>query len=140
MGKRIVLTLTFLSLPFLLMACSGSSNVAGEWNGRMIQPEGPRGQDGYSLTLLLNQKDSVVTGTSRIDIPRTEYFALMKLEGTMKDDTLYFKEVAILDEKARTRWCLKEGALRLDKDARRLAGSWTAEGCTPGEIDVTKVR
>ncbi len=63
----------------------------------------------------------------------------MRVEGTMKNDTLYFKEVQVLDQKARSRWCLKEGALKLNTKSKRLVGSWTAEGCSPGEIDVSKV-
>jgi hypothetical protein len=134
------MTLAAASFSLLLIGCAGGFNVSGEWSGTMTQPGNLQTRNGFSLVLKLSQEGTVVTGISRIEIPETEYFGVMRLEGTLKNDSLYFKEVELLDQKPRTRWCLKEGTLKFDRKTQRLAGPWNAEGCSPGEIDLLKVK
>jgi hypothetical protein len=113
-------------------------NVSGAWSGRMVQPDGPRGGEGYSLMFQLAQTDSSVTGTSRIDIRQTSYYAVMKLAGRIQTNTLYFNEPEIIEQLSRPNnaWCLKRGALVLSPDGNRLAGSWATDVCPPGEIEL----
>ncbi len=82
----------------------------------MIQPDGPRGKDGYVLFFEVTQEDSLVRGISRIEIPQTEYYGVMKLNGRVRNDTLYFREYEILEQNARPEhsWCMKEGALKFE--------------------------
>jgi hypothetical protein len=142
MARRIAYSFTAVLLCLVLFGCSGILNVGGNWRGKMIQPEGPRGKDFYSVVFDLEQKDSLVSGTSRIEIPSTEYYGVMKVKGMIRKDTLFFKETELLEGKPRegSRWCLKEGALIARQGGSQLMGSWTASYCAPGEIDLVKVK
>ena len=125
---------------YLFAACAHDLNLTGTWSGRMIQPDGPRGNQGYSLVFQLAQTDSLVAGTSRIDIPQTSYYAVMKLAGTIHSDTLYFNEPEIIEQNTRPNyaWCLKQGALVLSSDGAHLAGTWATDLCPPGEIELVR--
>ena len=140
MARRIASSFNAVLLCCAISGCSGILNVGGIWKGKMIQPDGPRGKDGYTLVFNLEQKDSLVSGTSRIEIPSTEYYGVMKVKGTIRKDTLYFKETELLEGKERegSRWCLKEGMLIAKQEGNQLIGSWTAPYCAPGEIDVLR--
>jgi hypothetical protein len=142
MARRIASSFTAVFLWCVFSSCSGILNVEGSWKGKMIQLEGPRGSDGYSLVFNLEQKDSLVSGRSRIEIPSTEYYGVMKVKGLMRGDTLFFKETELLEGKERegSRWCLKEGMLIGKQGGNQLIGSWTAPYCAPGEIDLVKVK
>lgn len=142
MAQRIASSFAAVLLCCALSSCSGILNVGGSWKGKMIQLEGPRGKDGYSLVFNLEQKDSLVSGTSRIEIPSTGYYGVMKVKGIIRKDTLFFKETDLLEGKERegSRWCLKEGMLTAKQEGNQLIGSWTSPFCAPGEIDVTKVK
>ncbi len=96
----------------------------------------------YAMIFTLEQKDSLVSGTSRIEIPSTEYYGVMKVTGVMRKDTLFFKETDLLEGKERegVRWCLKEGMLMAKEEGNQLIGAWTAPYCAPGEIDLVKVK
>ena len=142
MSRRVALSTAAGLLCCVFSSCSGILNVEGNWQGRMIQLEGPRGKDGYSLVFNLKQRDSLVSGTSRIEIPSTEYYGVMKIEGVIRKDTLFFKEMELLEGKEREglRWCLKEGMLMAKQEGNQLIGSWKAPFCAPGEIDLVKVK
>lgn len=142
MARRIALFVAAGVLCCVFCNCSGVLNVGGSWQGKMIQLEGPRGKDGYSFVFNLEQKDSLVFGTSRIEIPSTEYYGVMKVKGMIRKDTLFFKETELLEgnEREGSHWCLKEGMLIGKQGGNQLLGPWTAQYCAPGEIDVVKVK
>jgi hypothetical protein len=142
MARRIASLFTAVLLCCVFSSCSGILNVGGTWKGKMIQPDGPRGKDFYVIVFDLEQKDSLVSGISRIEIPSTEYYGVMKVRGMMRRDTLYFEEKELLEGKPRegSRWCLKEGILVSKQEGIQLVGSWTAPYCAPGEIELVKVR
>ena len=81
-----------------------------------------------------------MNGLSRIDGTSPTY-AQMAVSGTVSGSLLTFTEGVILDQMVQsgTFWCLKTGTLTLTTGSPdTLAGSWTASGCTPGTISLTK--
>ena len=74
----------------------------------MIQPEGPRGLNGYSQFLRLDVQGARVRGSSRIEIPDTVFYADMLVEGSIRNDTLLLTETTIINQHARDGrfWCL----------------------------------
>ncbi len=132
------LLLASLSLVF---GCAQGLNFSGQWQGKMIQQNGPRGEDGYTMYFNLHQKDSNVTGTSRIEIPDSPYFAEMKIRGTINNDTLFFKELNITNQNARSGyfWCIKKGSLIINPATKILEGKWSSSNCLPGIIYMTKM-
>lgn len=117
------------------------SDFGGVWVGKMIQPNGPRGQDGYNQFLRLRIHRSSAEGIARIEIPDTDFFAEMKFSGTVRNDSLFFSEDSIVNQQARVGhwWCLKRGVLILNRNTMRLAGEWQSQDCAPGRIELHRV-
>ncbi len=141
MKSLFISALIMFSICVSIIGCGTSENLSGQWKGKMIQIEGPRGTDGYKMTFNLIQKDSLVNGTSRIEIPDSPYFAEMKVEGLIRADTLYFTETDYIKQNPRPEyfWCLEKGALKFDKKNKLLDGKWDSRDCAPGDIHLTKV-
>lgn len=120
-----------------------NSNFNGVWAGKMIQPFGPRGQDGYRQYFQIKVKGTTVEGFSRIEIPDTLYFGEMSISGTIKNDSLFFSEDSISKQRARENywWCLKNGILVLDKENMTLKGEWQSKSnnCSPGRIELHRI-
>lgn len=135
-----------LGLTFVI-ACTNmtpvesyNSKLDGVWYGKMIQPEGSRGLDGYDMEISLSHNDTMVFGKSRIYIEGTEYYGVMNLTGKFKNDSLYFEETSFLENKPRPNlfWCLKKGVLVFNGNKSTLSGQWSNDVCTPGSIYVVK--
>jgi hypothetical protein len=107
----------------------------------MIQPNGPRGQAGYSQFLQLWVHGSFVQGVARIEIPDTSFYGEMTFSGAIRNDSLFFSEDSILSQKEREGywWCLKKGVLILDRSTMRLAGEWQSRDCDPGRIELHRI-
>lgn len=128
----------------LAASCSTSSPFDGVWMGKMVQPKGPLGSSGYVQFVELSVSGSRVEGTSRIEVRGRKYFGLMSLEGTVRGDSLYFRETAILEELPTPGrwWCLKDGVLAFqDSAATKLSGNWMSDtkDCTPGRIELRRI-
>ncbi len=135
-----LLILLFISFP-IIIGCANVLSFSGQWQGKMVQQNGPRGLDGYTMFFNLKQNDSLVTGTSRIEIPYSPYYAEMKVRGTIKNDTLFFKELDITKQNARQGyfWCIKKGSLQINPATKILEGNWSSNGCEPGIIYMVKM-
>ncbi len=142
MKRNISFVCLMLPAIFFISGCAGNFNLAGKWDGKMIQRDGPRGESGYIMTFNIGQKDSTVYGISRIEIPETPYFAEMKIKGLIKNDTLYFAETNILkqNERAGYFWCLKKGALKINVKNKSMEGKWASKDCAPGMIYMAKTK
>jgi len=123
------------------LAGASKSEFDGFWVGKMIQPNGPRGQEGYNQFLRLWIHGSSAQGIARIEIPDTTFFAEMAISGTVGDDSLFFSEDSILNQHAREGhwWCLKKGILILNRKTMHLAGEWHSLDCAPGRIELHRV-
>lgn len=138
---KIKLLFLLFSLLIFIIGCAQELNFSGRWQGKMIQQNGPRGEDGYTMYFNLRQKDSIVIGTSRIKIPDSPFFADMKVKGTIKNDTLFFKELDIISQNARPGyfWCIKKGSLEINSATKILEGKWSSSYCMPGIIYMVKI-
>jgi hypothetical protein len=138
----------FLSL-FIICGCAVKPDLAeapnsafnGVWVGTMVQPNGPRGQEGYDQFLRLRVRRSSAEGIARIEIRDTDFFAEMKVSGTFRNDSLFFTEDSIMTERAREGhwWCLKKGILILDRKTMSLAGEWHSRDCASGKIELHRI-
>ena len=125
-----------------------AQDMSGEWNGILRQSEGGAAST-YYFTLNLTQKGNVIKGVSKVAFAdKPEYFAIMELQGTFKDDVLTISETKIKSEKiyAGLEWCLKNAKLKftIQKDGFCVEGTWsgrTPSGtyCVPGSVKMCKI-
>lgn len=140
-----------LSLLLAVLAVSGALaqgaavDLTGEWKGQLLQPGSTTGTDDYIMTLSLTHEGERISGISRIQIAGTEYYGLMRVEGTLKDGALHFREKDIIEDSSPSelfRWCIKQGDLLLARGRMgdSLSGPWTSPGCVPGTVTLQRVR
>lgn len=139
-------------LTLTLAACGASNSptspsgtttagLGGTWKGTLTQPNGPAA-DIFEFTLTLTQSGNALTGRSRIEettgTPR--YFAEFSVTGSITGDRMDVVEGAVLSELPRPGlgWCIKTHALTADAARRTLTGSWTAPGCLPGQVRLSR--
>ncbi len=116
------------------------TSVAGTWSGVLTQEAGGV-RSTYGFLLELRQNGSNVVGYSVIVIVETKEYGVMNVIGTVSEDSLEFHETGVLDQKrpgGRGLWCIKSGILVYDKNHLSLDGQWSAWGCPPGTIHLTR--
>ena len=113
-----------------------AQDLTGRWEGS-LQQEGK--EDDFYLELNLDQNGDLLNGTSFSRVRDSETYARFELTGVLDQGRLILQEVRQLEPKE-PRWCLKYATLRLEPiDAGwQLTGNWTAEGCTPGTMTLTR--
>lgn len=125
-----------LALCAVLMHASLSAqNLTGHWTGELIQGRGSR----FFIEMdLVADASGLITGRSHIVLPsHREYYAIMPLEGELRDDRLHMRETRIQEQRfGNFRWCEKSGSLAVDTNGMpwRLFGAWNSPGCVPGEL------
>lgn len=125
-----------------------TQDMAGEWNGVLKQETGGAASD-YYFQLNLIQKGEKISGTSKVYfIDKPQYYAVMKLKGTFKNDILFLEEFKIIDENSYKGldWCMKKAKLNftIKKDGFCIEGTWSGSSfeniiCVPGTIKMCKI-
>jgi hypothetical protein len=144
MKKRIyIINLLLMLFVFLSFQCSknSTSEFNGIWVGKMIQPKGPMGTEGYNQYFQFVVTGTTVKGKSRIEISDSSYFGEMTLSGHIKNDSLFFNEDSILSQIARENhwWCIKQGFLVIDSSKTNMYGEWYSSNCTPGIFKLHRI-
>lgn len=141
-----------VALTLAISACQTSSSpnspspanaaaLSGTWTGTLTQPNGPLA-DVFAFTLVLSQSGSTLTGRSRVEVrtgsPR--YFAEYAVAGNITGDRADIVEGGIVSELSPPggAWCMKTHALTVDASRKTLTGGWTAPGCLPGQVQVSR--
>ena len=127
-NSKLVVALLFTSPTDL------ATPFAGTWVGTVNQ-----GAKTFTFGMNLVQRGSDVNGSSRIESGTT--FAVMSVSGTTTAKTLTYSETSIVEQDvtAGSFWCLKTGTLTLTAGPPdTIEGSWTAAGCNPGTITVSR--
>lgn len=91
---------------------SSSSSPEGVWIGTMTQPGGP--YDEYLLRVEIRIEGTKITGISRIEIPGTDWYGEMPIEGEIVGDTVHYTEGWMVAEKipSEIAWCMKKAVLQ----------------------------
>lgn len=123
-------------------------NMSGEWNGVLRQEVGGAAS-AYYFQLNLQQEGEIITGTSKVYfVEKPQYYAVMELRGTFKDDILRLNELKIKEEQVfgGLEWCVKKMSLKFtfQKDGFCINGTWSGtvqdgSPCVPGTIKMCKM-
>lgn len=141
-----------MALTLLVGACQASNSpnspspanataLGGTWTGTITQPNGPLA-DVFTFTLVLTQSGATLTGRSRVEMrtgtPR--YFAEFAVAGNVTGDRVDIAEGGVVTELSPPggAWCMKTHVLTVDASRRTLTGNWTAPGCLPGQVQVSR--
>lgn len=113
-------------------------NLIGTWNGTATQ--GPGGYaNTYPFTITIStQTGNSVSGTNRIAVSGTAWYAVMSFTGMLSNNVLTLQESQILEQRtpAGAGWCIKR--MQLTLSGNTLSGPWTAPGCPSGTISVSR--
>ena len=141
-----------MKLLCLLWVLAGSLNTApaqepllGNWVGVITQDEGGYRSE-YYFELYLKRENKLITGRSYVYVD--DIYAEMALSGfAVSEKVFHFTESKVVRARKlpNLEWCLKGGALKLERTGSgwELRGRWegvSAGGnCIPGEIILKKV-
>lgn len=131
---------TRLTAPVVNLAVRPTFSLIGRWAGSMTQQSGPLGSDfDYEVSLQIEAGGLRGTMGAR---SRTNSSWMARFEGTasVQGDTVTIVESRIQNSVAPSGafWCSKTARL-VFRDARsRLTGTWTASGCSPGTMDISR--
>lgn len=137
-------------------ACSGGSDlsptgpsssqastpaVSGTWTGTLTQPGGPIG-DVFTYTAALVQSGTVVSGTATTErlVNGQRYYVQHTLSGRVNGMGVELNETAIVSQQnvPGSGWCSKAVTLTLGTSRRQMTGTWSAPGCLPGAVSISK--
>lgn len=120
---------------------SPNTGLAGKWTGASLQPK-TSGNTEFDFSMDLTINGSTVTGTSHINVLNLpQYYADFTVTGTATATTVDITETRITAQvppNTGGSWCLIHATLTLSSDGRTLAGPWTASGCAPGTLSLTR--
>lgn len=107
-----------------------TSPFTGTWKGTLTQPSGKGMVNSYPFMMKVEQVENTVTGYTRLDIKKTDYFAIMTFKGTVSGNTLSFQEDTKIYKQKTTglmRWYIKKGHLEYNTTTQTLNGTWQVD-------------
>lgn len=139
----------YLFITLLLFLCGvAQGQVTGLWKGKLTQ-KGSGFESSYYFELDLQQKDSLVTGTTMVVTDFSQ--VKVRLVGVYDGHQLKFKETSIVQEDSSpealtSAWCTLEVILDIviQNEILYLRGKWNGKNtkekmqCIPGEIYLEK--
>jgi hypothetical protein len=96
--------------------------------------------------MMLTQRDSIIAGGSRLDLPAYRYYAVFTLAGSINSRGEFtFGETGLTSSYPAQGangffWCAKQGRLLLTGNGTQLSGAWSSPGCPGGLITLTRQR
>lgn len=115
--------------------------VSGTWTGTALQPNNPGGER-FEYSAVLVQSGSTVSGTATTErtVGGQRYYVRHSVSGSVTGMGVEIRETGILEQRvaAGVFWCSKTAALTLGTSRQTMSGSWTAPGCLPGTIALSK--
>ena len=126
----------FFLFSLLWQAVLIGQNLVGTWTGEVTQ-EGK--DDKFIYTIYMEQIGQKIYGTSTSKSAKGGSDAKFEIGGIWNGETMTLQEVKQL-EPPNAKWCLKHIRLNLifENEETLLKGTWEAEGCTPGEIVLSR--
>jgi hypothetical protein len=99
-------------------------NLSGRWDGKLVQNSLE-----FTLTMTLKQNGNAVTGTARIEWPKTpKTYAVMDLQGNTDGRSFQFQTTQFKENHSTSsvRWVMIKGGLTASKagDSLALSGTW----------------
>ena len=120
---------------------SPTTGFAGKWIGKSLQPK-TSGNTEFDFSMDLAINGPAVTGTSHINVLNLpQYYADFTVTGTATGIAVDITETRITAQvppNTGGSWCLIHATLTLSADGRTLSGPWTASGCAPGTLSLTR--
>lgn len=138
MMRRIALLFPLL---FSFITLNGQTDLNGVWQGVMIKTGG-RIDEGTILFTSFSINEKNLDGQTRDEIHNTEYFAVKKIRGSVKGNTIRFSQIALEKNKKapKTNWCNIDALLTYNDSTGFLEGTYTSLECknTSGRIILFK--
>ena len=122
----------FLFLIILLSAnpTVAQSNFDGTWQGVILRA-GQQVENGTLFYMDIHQSDQSFDGYSREEVYDSDNFAVKKMNGSIIDNSLSFKQIVVSKSKqsGRMKWCRFNGELKYDSLTGYLKGDYKSTDC-----------
>ena len=130
--KMRLLIISICFLGFISLANS-QSNFEGTWQGAITQ-NGQTIDQSNLIYFEFNIDAEKLKGHSREEIDESDLFAVKSVNGSVKSNTLSFRQTVITKYKksGSLRWCKLQGELTYDSLTGYLTGKYTSSDCRRG--------
>ncbi|MCG8330279.1 MAG: hypothetical protein MI974_21455 [Chitinophagales bacterium] len=131
-SKKTVLSL----IAFIFLQSLIAQNFSGQWEGYITQDNL---SDKFKYTINVQQRGNSIYGTSASLTMDGEHGARFELSGFWDGKILVLQELK-QTMPSQPQWCIKYATLTLDEDGavQKLSGRWKANGCTPGDMVLSR--
>ncbi len=123
-----------LIIPFFVFLClqlSGQSNLSGKWQGVMIR-NGHTIEKGIVIYAEIEISDKQITGRIRNDLQDQNAYAIKKVKGSAKENTLKINEFVVekrFPTPTRITWCMVNMELSYSDSTGYLKGKYSSSDC-----------
>lgn len=123
---------SFLIVVFALLASTlmSQTNFAGLWQGIMLK-DGLKDKESSLFYVNFQADGTSITGKTREEVYSTELYAIQKIKGTIKNNTIEFKQFVIEAKKTSSKitWCSSDFTGEYDDSTGYLKGSFKSSTC-----------
>ena len=122
--------LIFISIFLLPTLSYSQSDLDGLWQG-ILTKNGKSISQSNPFFMEIETKSGKSSGRTREEIYKTEYFAIGKQYGTVKENSVDFKHVLYTKKEGNSRisWCKLKGTLVYNPETGYLEGKYTSSDC-----------
>ena len=126
-SMRILIFISIFLLPTLSFS---QSDLDGLWQGILVQ-NGKVMSQSNPFFMEIETKLGKSSGRTREEIYKTEFYAIGKQYGTVKDKIVDFKHVSYTKKEGNSRisWCKLKGTLVYNSETGYLEGNYTSSDC-----------
>lgn len=121
-----------ISILFILLSSGlfAQESLLGLWQGIIVRT-GMSINSGSPFFINVIQEESRVSGQIREEVNNTDFFAIAKYYGTIKDSNITFKQVVYQKKEGNSRitWCKLEGDLTYNSMTGYLEGTFKSTDC-----------
>ncbi len=106
------------------------TDFGGVWQGIMVK-DGFKNEQGTILYAIFAINSGIIEGKTRDEVYNTDQFAVKKIKGTVKKNTLQFNQIVTEKKKnnSKTNWCNIDARLTFNDSTGYLEGNYTSSDC-----------
>ena len=106
------------------------TDFGGVWQGIMVK-DGFKNEQGTILYAIFAINSGIIEGKTRDEVYNTDQFAVKKIKGTVKKNTLQFNQIVTEKKKnnSKTNWCNIDARLTFNDSTGYLEGNYTSRDC-----------
>ncbi len=122
--------LLFIVFFFFAFYLNSQTDLSGLWQGILVQ-NGTTQAESHPFFLEVKKENGKISGRTREELYKTEFYGVGKHYGSIKGNELTFKHVVYTKKEGNSKitWCKLQGTLLYNETTGYLEGNYTSMDC-----------